>query len=256
MQEAGLFGRVARQKFPYTEAQLAARMEFALQTHKSRKKRDWMHTMISDEKCFYGKGFCGRTWVRRPPDEAFNPEYCVAKMAHPVKVNVWACFSAAGQGYLHVFYEKMDGALYKSILSDHLLDVTKRDFPSPDGVKIVSWEFLQDNAPMHKSELATEWLHRNGVNVLNFPPYSPDLNPIENLWAIMAREVNQKQCSTIEELSDVVLEVWNNTSVHTFRKQQASEFFRTLRYNSDSVVKFDCKPPACSCMHITSIEFD
>jgi len=35
----------------------------------------------------------------------------------------------------------------------------------------------------------TEQLHTLGASKLDFPPYSPDLNPIENLWATMARAV-------------------------------------------------------------------
>lgn len=38
---------------------------------------------------------------------------------------------------------------------------------------------------MHKSALTTQWINRNHLEVLNAPVNSPDLNPIENLWAKM-----------------------------------------------------------------------
>ena len=44
---------------------------------------------------------------------------------------------------------------------------------------------------------------------LDFPPYSPDLNPIENLWSILARRVEQRTCETMEELQDTVADEWN-----------------------------------------------
>ena len=34
-----------------------------------------------------------------------------------------------------------------------------------------------------------EWAAENGVELLDWPPYSPDLNPIENLWHILKAEI-------------------------------------------------------------------
>ena len=216
LQEAGLFGRVARHKRDYGAAEVRQRLSFA-NGYGGHDAKWWDYVLFSDEKCFYGKGFCGRTWVRRPVGEALNPEFCVHKKAHPVKVNAWGCFSAAGPGYLHVFYDNMDAALYKQILEDNLVDVAERDFAvAPPAIQ--PWHFLQDNARYHKGHISREWFHRNGVSVLDFPPYSPDLNPIENLWAIMAREVEKSACDTVEELGDRVLEVWNALDPEVFRK--------------------------------------
>jgi len=217
LQDAGLFGRVARHKRDYSPAEIAARLAFA-QHYQGWTKEQWCSVLFSDEKCFWGKGFCGRTFVRRPMGQAYHPIYCINKVAHPVKINVWGCFSAEGPGYLHIFYDKLDSEIYVKILSDNLLDVAKRDFPSPNPPAIRVWHFLQDNAPMHKSGVARQWLHNKGVSVLDFPAYSPDLNPIENLWAIMAREVEKEQCDTDEELGDVVLRVWNAVDPKIFRK--------------------------------------
>jgi transposase len=217
LQQAGLFGRVARHKRDYAPAEIAARLAFA-QRHQGWTEEQWSSVLFSDEKCFWGEGFSGHTYVRRPVGEAYNPEYCINKVAHPVKVNAWGCFSAEGPGYLHIFYKKLDSELYVKILSDNLLDVAKRDFPSPNPPAIRAWHFLQDNAPMHKAGVAKQWLHNKGVSVLDFPPYSPDLNPIENLWAIMAREVEKKQCDTDEELGDVVIKVWQTLDLEAFRK--------------------------------------
>ena len=42
--------------------------------------------------------------------------------------------------------------------------------------------FMQDNAPFHIGRLVREWLEENGIDVLEWPPCSLDLNPIEHLW--------------------------------------------------------------------------
>ena len=42
--------------------------------------------------------------------------------------------------------------------------------------------FMQDNAPIHTAKKVKEWFEERGINVTDWPPYSPDLNPIEYAW--------------------------------------------------------------------------
>ena len=41
--------------------------------------------------------------------------------------------------------------------------------------------YMQDNAPIHKAQMTRAWLAENQINVVTFPRYSPDLNPIEHM---------------------------------------------------------------------------
>ena len=56
------------------------------------------------------------------------------------------------------------------------------------------------------------FFQKNGVLLLRRPACSLDLNPIENVWGWMARDVygNGKQFATVNELRDAIFRSWNN----------------------------------------------
>ena len=43
--------------------------------------------------------------------------------------------------------------------------------------------FMQDNAPIHIANAIRQWFENHVIPVLEWLPYSPDLNPIEIVWA-------------------------------------------------------------------------
>jgi transposase len=44
---------------------------------------------------------------------------------------------------------------------------------------------MHDNAASHRADSTRELLRENKVKIIKHPPYSPDLNPIEHVWAKM-----------------------------------------------------------------------
>ena len=57
------------------------------------------------------------------------------------------------------------------------------------------------------------------VTILEWPSYSPDLDPIENVWKCIKDEINQKCKKNIEEMMREVASYWDSTSlklIHNF----------------------------------------
>jgi transposase len=214
LDDAGIFGRIARLIPPAKPHVLKQRVSFG----EGYKNMDWTTVLWSDEMSIH-IGPQGQHWVQRPLGEAFNPIYCLEKEKHPPKVHVWGCMASAGVGRIHVFTENLDGELYKQILKDHLMK--SRDMFWPNGL----WHFQQDNDPKHTSKVATAYLERELCikdYIIKWPPYSPDLNPIENLWANLKKRVEKHNTTTTEELEKAVRDEWAATDKELCKKLVAS----------------------------------
>ena len=211
LQEAGLFGRVALKKRAFTPEDKRRRLAFA-EGYKHWKEKDWERVLFADEAIVQGEGGTkgGRQWVRRPVGtaEAFKSEYVHHSIAHPKQLSIWACFCASGLGYCYIYNETLDAKAFVRILDTHLLasaDLLFTESPRRQ------WWYLQDNAPTHTARVTRKWLHDHGITCLDFPPYSPDLNPIENVWQDVERRVEARAPKTVEELQDVIAEEWEKT---------------------------------------------
>jgi hypothetical protein len=183
-----------------SEANRQKRLDFASK-YSNKPVAFWRRVVWSDESayCYIMKGK-ERVW--RLPNERYSTECTIATVKHDKKVLVWGCFSASGVGNLHLIEGILNARRYVNILSTQLLPSLTR--LSPDG----NFIFQQDNDPKHTADTTQAWLRTKHITVLDWPPQSPDLNPIENLWSFLDQRAKLRRPNSDEELFDTLKQCW------------------------------------------------
>ena len=65
---------------------------------------------------------------------------------------------------------------------------------------------MHNNALIHMVRIIKAWLHEHRIDVIDWLPYSLDLNPIENLWALLKVEVYRQHLSLINALHTIYMQ--------------------------------------------------
>ncbi|KAJ4437567.1 hypothetical protein ANN_17712 [Periplaneta americana] len=124
-----------------------------------------------------------------------------------MRVTSWGWISYDGAGLLARIHGRFTAEAYKHILANVMIPSTQKRYP--EGTLF----FQQDNHPIHTANQIQRWFtRRRDVDPVDWPPNSPDMNPIQNLWAAVKRILcsnwaEQPPVRTPEELWDRVLDV-------------------------------------------------
>ena len=120
---------------------------------------------------------------------------------------VWGCMVYGRLGPLVVLpVGRMNGEKYVQLILDGPLWEFYSDILEERGSVLL----MEDNAPIHRCALAKKWRELNGIESLEWPAQSPDLNPIEHVWKLLKDAVSiiRPPIRNIEDLRNALNNEW------------------------------------------------
>ena len=177
---------------------VAKRLAFA-KHHLENPELQWTKVMFTDEKKWNLSGNDGYVSIWKEQ----NKEYTYLEDVHRRPgIMVWGAICSNGAAYISRISRKINASTYQEMLDHVVFDENRGELPE-------NFVFQQDNAPAHTATSTRDYFVRRNIPVLEWPPYSPDLNIIENVWGIVSKRVFEggKSYETCDEL-------WESVSSH------------------------------------------
>nr|ABV31711.1 transposase [Salmo salar] len=213
LHDGGMRARRPQVGVVLTAQHRAGRLAFARE-HQDWQIRHWRPVLFTDERRFTLSTCDRRDRVWRCCGECFA---ACNILQHDRfgggSVMVWGGISLGGRTALHVLAR---GSLTAIRYRDEILRPLVRPYAGAVGPGFL---LMQYNARPHVAGVCQQFLQEEGIDAMDWPARSPDLNPIEHIWDIMSRSIHQRHVApqTVQELADALVQVWEEIPQETIR---------------------------------------
>jgi len=246
--------RIARKK-PYLNAtRRMKRMHFGLNTQ-SWSRNMWRRVLWTDECYVWLGGKRGTVYVTRRAGEEYLDDCLIPKFEKQNSLMIWGGILGYNGKKILVIWEKEDwGSIKAKTYIDYILmpiiwpfwywekqdiiraggggggnsrssgDSAESDSNSgganTSGFGADEIILMEDGAPAHRAHATAEQRAQLGIPKLTWPPYSPDLNPIENIWNLLKSRINARQPRplTLKDVKQAIFEEWDKITVDNIQK--------------------------------------
>ncbi|GFV97633.1 transposable element Tcb2 transposase [Trichonephila clavipes] len=183
LREGGLYARRPVVCVPLTRQHRTARLQWCREHH-NWTEQDWACVLFSDESRFSLSSDCRCQLIWRESGTAYCPENIQEKDRYTTcSIKVLAGIMINGRTRLHVV---ANGTMTGQRYIDKVLLPHVRLFRGAVGDKFV---FMDDNAACHRTLAVQDCLDSEGIQRIVWSARSSDLNPIENVWDALGRQV-------------------------------------------------------------------
>ena len=164
--------------------------------HKKKAAETGAHIVLIDETGFLLSPLVRRTYA--PQGE--TPEISTRTRSRE-KVSVIAGLTISPHGRLGLQFMTLPDDHFDSLAVATFLTLLLRKIRGP---VIVVW----DRGPMHRGDPIREVLRRNPrLRLERLPPYSPKLNPVEQLWSLLKwGRLHNRPAADAEEIEKFVID--------------------------------------------------